>query len=207
MLVKEVMREPVCIGPEESLKTAALRLKEENAGCLLVSEEGRLIGLLTDRDLLLRGVASMRDPGLTRVREAMSVEIQHCSEDDPLERAADLMRSNHVHRLPVVDSEQRLVGVVSLNDVDHGASQRAPFEIVFYKEITDSYGHPHHVEQRRVVVGPGRSRDEAVAAALRNFEHEHGCAWNTFADGYDVVEVQPEAQGRAPGETSHPAER
>ena len=190
MLVKEVMKEAVCIGPEETLEAAALRMKKFNVGCLLVCEDDKVIGIITDRDVLMRGTASRRNPSQTKVREVMSSEPLCCNEGDEVEQVVSIMTNNHVHRLPVLNSEQKLIGVVSLSDLGASASHRAPYELVFYKTMEDSYGRPHRVEQRRIVIARALSKEDAVAAAIRCIEEEEHTVWETFADGYDVVEVQ-----------------
>lgn len=208
MLVREIMKEPICIEAEETLEAAALKLKNDNVGCLPVCEARQVIGMLTDRDVLMRGTASRRNPSQTKVREAMSTEIHCCSEGDPVEQAASIMSSNHVQRLPVLNSKQELVGVVSLTDLTGGAShQRAPFEVVFYKELGDSYGRPHHVELMRIIVGPGHTKEEAVAAAIKRVEQEKQTAWKSFADGYDVTEVHTDEQGGIMEEVERTSEK
>jgi CBS domain-containing protein len=190
MLVKEVMKEAICIGPEETLQATALRMKKFNVGSLLVCEEDKAVGIITDRDVLMRGTASKRNPSQTKVREVMSSAPLCCDEGDAVEQVVAIMTENHVHRLPVLNREQKLVGIVSLSDLGASASQRAPYEVVFHKTMEDSYGRAHRVEQRRIVIGRALSKEHAVAAAITSIEEKEHTVWETFADGYDVVEVQ-----------------
>jgi CBS domain-containing protein len=190
MLVKEVMKDAVCIGPEETLEATAMKMKKFNVGSLLVCEEDKAIGIITDRDVLMRGTASKRNIGQTKVREVLSSAPLCCAESDAVEQVVAIMTENHVHRLPVLDSEQKLVGIVSLSDLGASASHRARYEVVFHKTMEDSYGRSHRIEQRRVVIGRGMSREEAVTAAIRSIEEKEHITWESFADGYDVVEVQ-----------------
>jgi CBS domain-containing protein len=190
MLVKDVMKEALCIGPDETLEATALRMKKFNVGSLLVCEEDKAVGIITDRDVLMRGTASSRNPSQTKVREVMSSAPLCCDEGDAVEQVVAIMTENHVHRLPVLDGEQKLVGIVSLSDLGASVSHRAPYEVVFHKTMEDSYGHSHRVEQRRIVIGRALSKEEAVNAAIRSIEEEEQTVWETFADGYDVVEVQ-----------------
>jgi len=190
MLVNEVMKEAVCIGSDETLEAAALKLKKYNVGCLLVCEEEKVTGIITDRDVLMKGTGSRRNPSQTKVRDGMSSEPLCCNEGDVVEQIVAIMTKNHIHRLPVLNEEQKVVGIVSLSDLGASASHRAPYEIVFYKDMSDSYGRPHRVEQRRIVIGRGHSREDGIAAAIRCIEQEENGVWQTFADGYDVVEVQ-----------------
>lgn len=79
---------------------------------------------------------------------------------------------------------------MSLSDLGASASHRAPYEVVFHKTMEDSYGRSHRVEQRRIVIGRALSKEEAVNAAIRSIEDKEQTVWETFADGYDVIEVQ-----------------
>ena len=190
MNVADIMKEAVCIEPDESLETAAIKLKDYNVGCLLVCEADKVIGIITDRDVLMRGTANNRSPKQTKVREVMSSEPLCCNESDLVEQVAAVMADNHVHRLPVLNAQQMLVGVISLTDLGASASQRRPYEIVFYKDMVNSSGQHFQVEKRRIVSGPGSSKEQAIAAAIRFVEAEEQSTWRTFADGYNVVEVQ-----------------
>jgi CBS domain-containing protein len=82
-----------------------------------VGEDDRLVGTLTDRDITIRAVAEGHDPKVTRVREAMGGELVYCFEDQDSSEAAELMAENDIRRLPVLNSDKRLVGVVSLGDL------------------------------------------------------------------------------------------
>jgi CBS domain-containing protein len=196
MLVKEVMKKPVCITAEETLEVAVSKLKEHNVGCLPVCEGKQVLGMITDRDILTRCVGNRRNITQMKAREAMSTEVHCCVENDPVEQAASIMANNQVRRLPVIDCNRELVGIISLTDLTGTASGQARFEVVFYKEICDSYGRPHHGELTRIAIAPGHTKEEAIAAAIRQAEGERHSAWKTFADGYDVTEVQSDELGR-----------
>ena len=102
----------------ESVRDAARRMRERGVGTLLVlDDERRPAGILTDRDLALRVVAANKDPLRTNVEEVMTAHPRTVSERAPIEDALALMRSLGVRRLPVVDAGARLVGIVSLDDV------------------------------------------------------------------------------------------
>jgi CBS domain-containing protein len=197
MLVRDVMRKTVSVHAEETLEVAALRLKQENVGALPVVEADRVAGMITDRDILLRGAAggrSGRSMERTRAREAMSVGAVACHDTDDLDHALGLMSRNHIHRLPVLDGNEKLVGVLSLNQFRTPSSEPAAFEVVFYKQLPNSTGHVHNVELTRVAVARGLSKAEAVQAAIKEFEQERKTArWDLVADGYDVLERGPKA--------------
>jgi CBS domain-containing protein len=102
----------------ESVVDAARRMRERGVGTLLVLDEARRpVGLVTDRDLALRVVAAGGDPQRVAVRDVMTASPRTVSEGTPIEAALSLMRSGSFRRLPVVDPEGRLVGILSLDDV------------------------------------------------------------------------------------------
>ena len=189
MLVRDVMRKTVSVQAEETLEEAALRLKQENVGALPVVEAGRIAGMITDRDLLLRGPAEGRSMKHTKVREVMSVRTVACHDTDDLDHALGLMSRSRIHRLPVLDGNEKLVGVLSLNQFRTPSSEPAAFEVVFYKRLPNSTGHVYNVELTRVAVARGSSKAEAVQAAIEKFEQERKAAcWDLVADGYNVLE-------------------
>ena len=189
MLVRDVMRKSVSVHGEETLQVAALRLKQENVGALPVLEADRIAGMITDRDILLRGPAGGRSLTQTKAREVMSVGAVACHETDDLDDALGLMSRNHIHRLPVLDGNEKLVGVLSVNQFRAPTSEPVAFEVVFYKQIPNSIGHVYNVELTRVAVARGASKVEAVQAAIKVFEQERkGIRWDLVADSYDVLE-------------------
>ena len=103
---------------DESACEAARRMQERGVGTLLVLDEARTpVGLVTDRDLALRVVALGRDPRRVTVREVMTEHLKTVNEGASIESALSLMRSAAVRRLPVVDDDGRLVGILSLDDI------------------------------------------------------------------------------------------
>jgi len=171
MLVSERMKNAEFLEPNQTLATAARRLRKDNIGCLPVCQDGRVLGMITDRDIAMRGVADNRDPNRMRVSDAMSLNAICCSKESSVEEAVALMRQAHVQRLAVVDADRRLVGIISMSDLEEGGSERRPFEVTFYKNILDHAGLPHHSELMRVSVAQG-TKDEAVdySQALRTVE-------------------------------------
>jgi CBS domain-containing protein len=110
-------RDPELIDPTASIRDAAQRMKNEDIGALPVGENDRLIGMVTDRDIALRAVADGRDPSSTTVRDVMSEKIFYCFEDDDVEAAARCMADNQVRRLPILNRDKRLTGIVALADI------------------------------------------------------------------------------------------
>ena len=137
----------------------------------------------------LRGLAGGRSMKHTKVREVMSVRTVACHDTDDLDHALGLMSRSCIHRLPVLDGNEKLVGVLSLNQFRTPSSEPAAFEVVFYKQLPNSTGHVYNVELTRIAVARGSSKAEAVQAAIKKFEHERKAAcWDLVADGYDVLE-------------------
>ena len=116
--LRDVMtREVQVVDPNASLFEAATLMKRLDVGALPVCESGRLQGMLTDRDIVVRTVAESRDPQLATARDAMSPDVVYAFEADSVQRAAELMRQHRIRRLPVVDHDKNLVGIVSLADL------------------------------------------------------------------------------------------
>src|SRR6185369_12774062 len=118
MRVSEAMTREVRVAtPGQSIRDVAKMMDEINAGSMPVGENDRLIGMITDRDIALRAVAQGKGPD-TPVREVMSTEkILYCFEDDDIDHVAKNMGDVKVRRLPVMDRNKRLVGIVSIGDL------------------------------------------------------------------------------------------
>jgi CBS domain-containing protein len=97
--------------------SAQLALWRRSSGVLPLGEDDRLVGVITDRDIAIRAVAEGMDTAITTVREIMSDEVKYCFEDETVDHVADNMGSEQIRRLPVVDRDKRLVGIVSLGDI------------------------------------------------------------------------------------------
>ncbi|KAB2342127.1 CBS domain-containing protein [Actinomadura rudentiformis] len=102
---------------EATLYEAARIMRDKGIGDVLVTLAGRLCGMVTDRDIVVRGIAECRDPSLTPLSDVCTAEITTVRPNDDTETAARLMREQAVRRLPVVDAEQRPVGIVSIGDL------------------------------------------------------------------------------------------
>ena len=102
--------------PKQSIRDAAKIMAKIDAGVLPVGENDRLVGVITDRDIAIRAVAAGKAP-TTKVGDVMSHEVLYCFEDEDLEDIAQNMAEMKVRRLPVVNREKRLVGIISLGDL------------------------------------------------------------------------------------------
>src|SRR5258705_8020186 len=114
MKVSEAMTRDVRVAnPNETIRDAARMMGEINAGSLPVGENDRLVGVITDRDIAIRAVAEGKAP-TTKVSEIMSREVLYCFDDQDVEEVAQNMADVKVRRMPVVNREKRLVGIISL---------------------------------------------------------------------------------------------
>jgi CBS domain-containing protein len=105
------------IPPTASIKEAAQRMRSMDVGALPVCDGQRLLGMVTDRDLTIRMMAEGRDPVATPVSEAMTPDVRYCFADQDVKEAARIMQQEQIRRLPVVDRQKHLVGIVSLGDL------------------------------------------------------------------------------------------
>jgi CBS domain-containing protein len=118
MFVKDCMTKKVEIAdPEMSLREAAQKMHQGDFGFMPVGEKDRLVGMVTDRDITVRAVAQGKDAAKTKVREIMSDQVLYCFEDQTTEEVAENMGLNQVRRLPVLNRQKRLVGILSLGDL------------------------------------------------------------------------------------------
>lgn len=117
MKVREAMtRDVQLVKPEQPISAAAKLMADLDIGALPVQESDRLVGMITDRDIAIRAIAADKGPQ-TPIREVMSKEVMYCFEDDDLEDVVQNMADIKVRRLPVLDRDKRLVGILSLGDI------------------------------------------------------------------------------------------
>ena len=105
-------------GPGATVLQATLIMAEHQVGSLLVLEGERVAGIISERDVLLRVVAEQRDPARTTVGEVMTTEVSACHPDTPLEDARAAMKNRRIRHLPVADGDSRLLGLVSIGDLN-----------------------------------------------------------------------------------------
>ncbi|ARS48959.1 CBS domain-containing protein [Ectopseudomonas hydrolytica] len=125
MKISKIMTRNVrTLEPERSIREAASLMADIDSGALLINEGDRLIGMVTDRDIAIRAVAAGLD-GNTPVRQVMSSNVRYCFDDEDVDHVAANMADLQVRRLPVLNREKRLVGVVSLGNIASGHSRQA----------------------------------------------------------------------------------
>ena len=129
MKIKDVMTPDVSfVGPDTSILEIARKMREGDIGSTPVIENERLVGMVTDRDIVVRAIAEGGDVRTKTARDAMSPGVLYCYADDSVESVLDNMGDQQIRRLPVVDSDKRLVGVVSLGDLALSGRRKAAGE-------------------------------------------------------------------------------
>jgi CBS domain-containing protein len=118
MQLHEVMTPNVeVVHPDEPVQEAASLMRSLDVGSLPVYDGNKMHGIITDRDITIRATAEGRNPQQTKVREVMSSGLVYCFEDQSVEEAARLMEGRQIRRLPILDRNQQLVGIVALGDL------------------------------------------------------------------------------------------
>ena len=126
MRIRDVMSRDVKLAsPNDTVQQAAELMAEIDAGSIPVGEDDRIVGILTDRDIALRAVARGKAPDQCRVRDIMSSEIKYVYEDESVEDLARNMGELRIRRLPVLNRDKRLVGIVSLGDLAQAKKSEA----------------------------------------------------------------------------------
>ncbi|HEY7117552.1 MAG TPA: CBS domain-containing protein [Tepidisphaeraceae bacterium] len=132
MKLSDVMtRQVEDVRPGATLQEVAQKMRSMDVGAIPVCENEKLIGMITDRDITVRAVAQGQDPRTACARDAMSAGLVYCYEDEDVEEAARLMEQQQIRRLPVLDRNKRLAGIVSLGDlVTRQQNQRLGGEVL-----------------------------------------------------------------------------
>jgi len=122
--VRDVMTpNPECVSERDSIRDVARIMKEQDTGVVPVVDGKRIIGLITDRDIVVRGIAEGRDVSSVKVNEIMTKSVRSVKEDTPLNEVLDLMGSAEIRRVPVVNGDNELIGIVSLGDIATNSNQ------------------------------------------------------------------------------------
>lgn len=118
MNIKEIMNSDVCtVTPSMSLSEAATMMQNEGIGFLVVAEGDALIGSITDRDIVIRGIAEGLEIDSGTVADVMTTNLLYCHEEHTVDEVASHMNEEQVQRMPVVDSDNHLTGIVSIGDM------------------------------------------------------------------------------------------
>ncbi len=118
MKVREIMTPNVeCVGPETGVSELAGKMKSMDLGFIPICENDRLVGTVTDRDIVIRAIAEGKDINSCKAMDIMTKDVVYCFEDDNIKNVAQKMRDKEVRRILILNSEKRLTGVVSLGDL------------------------------------------------------------------------------------------
>ena len=130
MKVEKMMHKGVeWVSPNTSIAALAKKMQQFDIGAIPVGENDRLIGMVTDRDIVIRGVADGKDPSKLTARDVMTKGVIYCRDSEDVDEAVRIMESKQIRRLPVIDANKRMVGMISLGDVSHAASQKIAAEV------------------------------------------------------------------------------
>ena len=190
MNVSECMSRDVRVAsPNETLRDVARTMVEIDAGVLPVGENDRLVGMITDRDIAVRGVADGMGPE-TKVSEVMSSEVKYCYEDDDVDTVLRNMSDIQVRRLPVVNREKRLVGIISIGDLARRIAKVMDADAEFGSDA-DRY-RPANSEVMRLVCDSSRLRAATGWAPRTSLEEGLAATVRWFHDRTDLAGYRPD---------------
>ncbi|WP_043646322.1 CBS domain-containing protein [Caenispirillum salinarum] len=139
MNVSEIMSKDVhLVDPNTTIRECAKRMRDEDIGAFPVGENDKLIGVVTDRDITVRCVAGDTDLSSATVRDAMSEGVLWCFDDDDVEKAAKSMAEHQIRRMPVINHDKRMCGVVTVADLAKAGVEHA--EYIAYRDIASPSG-------------------------------------------------------------------
>lgn len=186
--VEQIMNKAIDpIDPATTLANAARTMRDEDVGFLLVGRVNDLRGVVTDRDIVVRALALGLNPNRDPVTTVMSNMVVWCFMDQPIEAAAKLMAEHGVRRLPVLDREGGLRGVVSLSAIRGRVSRKKPWQVTFYRKIADRRGKMHKTPLTTLYIAKLDCKVKAAAAARRLFAGDaYPPSMSGAADGYRI---------------------
>ncbi|QRK11223.1 CBS domain-containing protein [Archangium violaceum] len=124
-MIREVMtRDVEVINPNDTLRDAAEKMRSLNVGPIPVCDGQRVLGMITDRDIVVRAIALGKDPNTTQVSDVMTSGIQYCFDDDDADDILNRMKEKQIRRFIVVDHDKKLVGIVALGDLSGETSEK-----------------------------------------------------------------------------------
>ena len=130
MKVREAMHEGVnWVEPGTTVKALAQQMREHDIGSIPIGENDRLVGMVTDRDIVLRGCAEGADCNSLTARDIMTKGIVFCRDNEDVDDAVRIMEQKQIRRLPVLDKDKRMVGMLALGDVSHATSHEITGEV------------------------------------------------------------------------------
>jgi CBS domain-containing protein len=130
MKVKEMMHKGAeYVAPNAKLQIVARKMRDYDVGSIPVCDGGKVVGIVTDRDIAIRALANGKDVAKLEAKDVMSKDVIFCRDNENAEDAIRIMEDNQVRRLPVLNEAKKLVGMVSLGDVSHSLSQDITGEV------------------------------------------------------------------------------
>ncbi len=131
MKVKDAMHKGVeWVPPSTPVADLAKKMREHDIGSIPVGENDKLIGMVTDRDIVCRGIGNGKDLSKLTARDVMTSNIVWCHADEELDDATRIMEDKKIRRLPVIDTNKRMVGMLSLGDISHSAKSKLSGEVL-----------------------------------------------------------------------------
>ena len=118
------------VSPDTPIREIARLMREHDIGSVPIGENDRLVGMVTDRDIVCRGVAAGKNLDNHKARDVMSEGIFYCREDADLQEAVRLMEEKQIRRLPVIDQHKRMVGILALGDISHAGPRNLSGEVL-----------------------------------------------------------------------------
>ncbi|WP_308910499.1 CBS domain-containing protein [Pseudokordiimonas caeni] len=139
MKINQVMHAGVdWVSPETPLSAIAKVMRDHDIGAVPVGEKDKLVGMITDRDIVCRALAEGRDISKLKARDVMTKGIVYCRTDEDVEDAIHLMEQKQIRRLPVIDKNKRMVGMLSLGDISHRVGHELSGELA--EAVTAHHG-------------------------------------------------------------------
>jgi CBS domain-containing protein len=131
MKVKDVMHKgTTCVEPGTPVREIAKRMRDSDVGAIPVKADGRLVGMVTDRDITCRALADSGNPAKLTAKDVMTNDVVCCSPDDDVQVAIEAMEAKQIRRLPVTDSHKTMIGMLSLGDISHKVSKELSGEML-----------------------------------------------------------------------------
>ncbi len=131
MKVREAMHQGAqWVSPDTPIREIARLMREHDIGSVPIGENDRLVGMVTDRDIVCRAVADGKNLDNLKARDVMSEGIFYCREDADLQEAVRLMEEKQIRRLPVIDQNKRMVGILALGDISHAGPRNLSGEVL-----------------------------------------------------------------------------
>jgi CBS domain-containing protein len=138
MQVKEAMHTGVeWVEPDTPITTVAQKMRDLDIGAIPVCEKDHLVGMITDRDITCRAVANDADFSRLKAGDIMTKDVVYCRDTEDLQDAIHLMENKQLRRMPAIDEDKRMVGMLSLGDVSHAASHQIAGEVI--KAVSDHH--------------------------------------------------------------------